>query len=235
MLIYAIIPARSGSKRFPNKNIYNFLKQPLFYHSIFFAKKLKFINKIVFSTDSKKYIKIAKKIPNLYIHKRKKYSSQDTSMEEDIIRDLKEYFLRSNIKLPDAFLWLRPTNPLRCVKSFRKAFKIFNNEKLTVMVVHKTDSRVFFEKGNFLKPVISIFKKKSMVRSQDVKPFYKIFSGEFFKFNKKIKKNFLGKKKKFVIAPKLTEYDIDDKIDLLTLDQMIKINLSKYKKYIHVK
>ena len=38
MLIYAIIPARSGSKRFPNKNIYNFLKQPLFYHSIFFAK-----------------------------------------------------------------------------------------------------------------------------------------------------------------------------------------------------
>ena len=81
-------------------------------------------------------------------------------MEEDIIRDLKEYCLRSNIKLPDAFLWLRPTNPLRCVKSFRKAFKIFNNEKLTVMVVHKTDSRVFFEKGTFVKFLISIFKKK---------------------------------------------------------------------------
>ena len=61
-LTYAIVPSRSGSKRFKNKNIYNFLNKPLFFHSINFAKKLSFVDKIIFSTDSEKYIKIAIKI-----------------------------------------------------------------------------------------------------------------------------------------------------------------------------
>ena len=60
LCLFTIIPARSGSKRFPNKNIHIFLNIPLFYHSIF-CKKLKFVKKIIFSTDSEKYIRIAKK------------------------------------------------------------------------------------------------------------------------------------------------------------------------------
>ena len=92
MSLHAIIPARSGSKRFSNKNITNFLNIPLFYHSIFFAKKLKFVKKIIFSTDNDKYIKIAKKIPNIIIHKRNIYASKDNSMEEDILFDLKRFY-----------------------------------------------------------------------------------------------------------------------------------------------
>ena len=69
MSIHAIIPARSGSKRFPDKNITSFLNIPLFYHSIFFAKKIKFVKKIIFSTDSEKYIRIAKKIPDIIIQR----------------------------------------------------------------------------------------------------------------------------------------------------------------------
>ena len=58
-----IIPARSGSKEIKNKNIYKLFKnETLLETSIKFAKKLKFIDKIIVSTDSRDYLKIAKKI-----------------------------------------------------------------------------------------------------------------------------------------------------------------------------
>ena len=42
--------------------IVTFAGKPLFYHSIYFAKKLKFISEIIFTSDSEKYKKMAKKI-----------------------------------------------------------------------------------------------------------------------------------------------------------------------------
>ena len=59
--LWVIIPARSGSKGIKNKNIKKFLNVPLLVHSINFAKKLKFVDKIFFSSDSKKYSDLARK------------------------------------------------------------------------------------------------------------------------------------------------------------------------------
>jgi CMP-N,N'-diacetyllegionaminic acid synthase len=61
-ILWAIIPARSGSVGLKNKNITSFLGKPLLAHSINFAKKLKFVDKILLSTDSQKYKKIGYKI-----------------------------------------------------------------------------------------------------------------------------------------------------------------------------
>ena len=60
--IIAVIPARSGSKRLPNKNIKNFNGYPLLYWSIIAAKKVKIIDKIYVSTNSLKIKKIAEKL-----------------------------------------------------------------------------------------------------------------------------------------------------------------------------
>ena len=78
-------------------------------------------------------------------------------------------------------------------------------------------------------------KSRSMIRSQECKPYFKIFSGEYFKFPKLINKNFLGKKRNFVIAPKFTDFDIDTKSDLNHLEIITKTSKKKYKKYIHSK
>ena len=113
MNIHAIIPARKGSKRFKNKNITKFMGIALFQHSINFATKLKFITTIIFSTDSKSYIRKVKKKSKIIIHPRSQLTSKDNSMEEDILYDLKKFYKKNKIELPDSILWLRPTSPLR--------------------------------------------------------------------------------------------------------------------------
>ena len=66
MKIYAIIPARSGSKGLPNKNISPILGKPLLSYSISFAKNIPSINRVFCSTDSSEYAEIAVKSIDLY-------------------------------------------------------------------------------------------------------------------------------------------------------------------------
>ena len=61
MNIVAIIPARSGSKSIKDKNIINYRGKPLIYHSISIALKSKLVDRVIVSTDSKKYANLAKK------------------------------------------------------------------------------------------------------------------------------------------------------------------------------
>ncbi len=235
MKIYAVIPARSNSKRFKNKNIQKLNKIPLFMHSINFAKKLKFIDKIIFTSDSNKYLNKIKNFKKLIKHRRSEKASRDKSMEEHIIKDLKKFFLIKNISIPDALLWLRPTHPLRSKKTFEKAFKLFLKYKKSVFVVHKVESRLFKQNEKYLIPANNLFKNRSMIRSQDCKPYFSIFSGEYFFFPKKFSKKFLSKKKMFVVSDKYTNVDIDNKRDLEILQNLISSNQKFYKKYLHDK
>jgi len=54
-VVWAIIPARSGSKGLKNKYIADLNGAPLIAHTIEFALKSEFFDKILLSTDSKKY------------------------------------------------------------------------------------------------------------------------------------------------------------------------------------
>ena len=58
--IIAVIPARSGSKSIPDKNIYMLNGYPLMAYSIRCALKSKRIDRVIVSTDSEKYASIAK-------------------------------------------------------------------------------------------------------------------------------------------------------------------------------
>ena len=125
---WAVIPARSGSKSLKNKNIKKFLKLPLIAHSILSAKKNKLIKKIIFSSDSKKYISIAKKYKCDFYNMRTKKNSGDFSTDFDVFHEIILNLRKKNINLPKFFVHLRPTNPLRKNKSITKAIKIFKEK-----------------------------------------------------------------------------------------------------------
>lgn len=228
-----IIPARKGSKGIKNKNITKFLNIPLLVHSINFAKKLNFVDKIFLSTDSPNYkligLKNGAEVPFL----RSRKASKSRSMEEDVIEDIRKKLLKYKEKLPDYLLWLRPTCPLRSVKTYIKAYNKFVKIKKSVCIVSRTDPRIFRSKDGKLFPLNENFKNKSMVRRQDCKPAFKIFYGEFFKFPKKKEKKFLGNDIYFVEQNELCKIDIDTPNDLSTYEKIIKLNKKKYAKFLH--
>ena len=60
MNIYAIIPARGGSKRLTNKNIYPLNGKPLMAYTIEACQKSKFITKTFVSSDSDEILEVTK-------------------------------------------------------------------------------------------------------------------------------------------------------------------------------
>ena len=233
-ITWAIIPARSGSKGFKDKNIYSFLGHPLIAHSILFAKKLSFIDKVVVSTDSDIYADIAKKYGAEVPFLRSEMASDDVSMEEHVLDDIFKQCKINEIEPPTNIVWLRPTHPLRSIDSFNDAKKIFDQSSYSVCVVTQEDPRVFSaSKDGFLIPLVKNFKDKSMIRRQDIDPFYRIFHGEFFKFPSKFNIKFLGDKIRYVVQSRYTVVDIDDLSDLEYSENLINKNIKKYEEFIH--
>jgi pseudaminic acid cytidylyltransferase len=60
MNIVAIIPARGGSKRMPNKNIKSFAGRPIISYSIKAAQETNLFDRIIVSTDSEAIAEVAK-------------------------------------------------------------------------------------------------------------------------------------------------------------------------------
>ena len=82
----AIIPARVGSKRLPEKNIKLFFKKPILSYSIYAAKKSNLFDKIIVSTDSIKLKKIAEDFgADVPFLRPKKYSGDFSHFNESII------------------------------------------------------------------------------------------------------------------------------------------------------
>ncbi|MDC0031792.1 acylneuraminate cytidylyltransferase family protein [Candidatus Pelagibacter sp.] len=128
--IIAIIPARSGSKRLPNKNIKTFNGYPLLYWSIAAAKKVKIIDEIYVSTDSLKIQKIATKYGALVPFLRpKKYSTDNSTSEKLILHLLKN--LKYSI---DYLILLQPTSPLRNYKDIETSLKISIKKRIKSLV-----------------------------------------------------------------------------------------------------
>ena len=69
---WVFITARSGSKTIKNKNIKLLNGLPLVAYSLITARKLRFVKKIVFTSDSKKYHQLSRKYAQLENHLRSK-------------------------------------------------------------------------------------------------------------------------------------------------------------------
>ena len=144
MLIYAIIPARKGSKGIKDKNIIKINNKPLIQYSIDVAQNSKFIDKIIVSSDSKKYLKIASLNSDIIQHLRPKNISLDNSNDIEFFLHCIKFLKKSKINLPDLFIHLRPTTPLRDVNIVDKAIKIMVNAKnSSLRSVHETSSSVY--------------------------------------------------------------------------------------------
>ena len=128
-LINVLIPARSGSKRLPCKNIKLMCGKPLIAWSIQAAKKSSYVNKIFVSTDSKEIAEISKNHGALVPRLRDKSLSQDDTTSYDTALDFSEYF--NHNEDDGEMLLIQPTSPLRFFNHINSLMKMVrdNNSK----------------------------------------------------------------------------------------------------------
>ena len=81
--VYGLVPARSGSKGLPDKNIREIDGHPLMAYAIAYGKRLN-LDRVLVSTDSEKYEKLAVKYGAECPYLRSYKASTDTAREEDI-------------------------------------------------------------------------------------------------------------------------------------------------------
>ena len=126
---YAIIPARSGSKGIKDKNLSELGGHPLISYSIALAKMTKGIEKVVVSTDSDVYAKVAKKYGAEIPFIRPEHLSQDNSTDYDFMSHAVEWFDENSNTSPEFWIHLRPTTPLREVSIVEKAMALIYERK----------------------------------------------------------------------------------------------------------
>ena len=131
--IVALIPARSGSKGIPNKNIKLICGLPLIAFSIAVAKKSKLIDRVIVSTDSQEYADIAIKYGAEVPFIRPASISGDSSTDIQFIDHAISWFEDNESFVPKFIAHLRPTTPIRSYKVVDDALRGFINSKFTAL------------------------------------------------------------------------------------------------------
>jgi CMP-N-acetylneuraminic acid synthetase len=165
MKTIAIIPARGGSKRLPNKNILSFGGIPLIAHSILYAQKNKsIIDEIYVSTNDEAIKKIA-------LH----YGVKVIDRPENLCGDLEptvsalRHVLESIEQDVENVILLQATNPLRPQNLLAAAFEVYQKGNYdSLFTVSRNHQKLGKIEGTKFVP----FNYEVGQRSQDLEPLY---------------------------------------------------------------
>ncbi len=230
--IWAIVPARSGSKGLPNKNIKLLAGKPLIAHAIDFAMRSGMFEKVLLSTDSEEYAEIGKRYGAWVPFLRGTSAAQDDSMEEDILADLDHNLNTLRIDPPDIIVWLRPTFPFRSNADLSKAIAMLNGDLDSVRMVTNGEPRLYGERDGLLEAQFDDH-GRSMIRRQDMPLSYKVYHTDVFWY-KNISKGaqFLGVRVAALLIHKLCAMDIDGKDDFEIVEALMMADSSLIAEYI---
>jgi len=112
-LILALIPARSGSKGVPRKNVKNLCGLPLIAYTLQEAKKSKYIGRIVVSTDNRDIATIAQTYGAEIPFMRPLELAQDNVAEIAVIQHALQWMQENENYTPEIVVVLRATAPLK--------------------------------------------------------------------------------------------------------------------------
>ena len=125
MKILAVIPARCGSKGFPNKNIAKIKGKTLLEWAVKVGLDCDSINDVYISTDCNKYENIAKKAGAKSLGLRPKELASDSSKTIDVIIDL----LNNLEETYDYLVLLQPTSPIRTSEDIKNMIELVEKSK----------------------------------------------------------------------------------------------------------
>lgn len=215
MRAYAIIPARSGSRGLPDKNILPVDGHPLLAYSVAFGKRLP-VERVLLSTDSERYAEIGRGYGAECPALRSAEASTHTAMEPDILADLDATLPLLGIPLPDIWVWLKPTSPFRSLAAVVEAIGVLRArpDVDAVRIVSEADARLHrINAEGWLEPLLESWDptRSKMLRSEFPKVYHP-FNLEVFRHEgwRQRRGLFIGRRVHPIILPRITGLDIDD-------------------------
>jgi CMP-N,N'-diacetyllegionaminic acid synthase len=140
----AIIPARAGSKRIPNKNIKKFSGKPLIVHTIEHALAASYIDRVIVDTDSEDIAEIVRENGAEVPFFRPANLAQDTSLVIDNIIYTLNKLKEDESYNPTHVIILQTTSPLREVEDIDKCWDLMQRSNATtVLTVCSTHPRLY--------------------------------------------------------------------------------------------
>jgi len=138
--VLAIIPARGGSKRLPEKNIKALCGKPLIAWSIEQARGCDDIDRIVVSTEDENIAKVAKQFGAEVPFIRPLELATDTASTIDVISHAIDWLEEKESYRPEYIVLLQATSPLRVVEDIKGAIQTLKEKYAQAVVsVCETD------------------------------------------------------------------------------------------------
>lgn len=180
MKILALIPARGGSKRIPNKNIRELGGKPLINWSIEAAQGIPEIVDILVSTDSETIAEVARRAGALVPWLRPPELATDTATSIDVCLHALDWYEAEKGPV-DGLMLLQPTSPFRTRETIQTGIALFQKHDLRpVIAFSPAESHpmwCFRIEGNKLQPFLG--DAGLAMRSQDLPPAY-VINGTFY-------------------------------------------------------
>jgi N-acylneuraminate cytidylyltransferase len=129
MKILCVIIARGGSQRVPNKNIRSLAGRPLLAYSIEAAKRSRYVNRVIVSTDSDAIADVAATEGAEVPFRRPTEISQGHSTELQAMEHALGWLRDREAYEPDLVVLLRPTSPLRTTATIDRAIELLMNDR----------------------------------------------------------------------------------------------------------
>lgn len=178
--VLALIPARSGSKNPPNKNILPFRGRPLVVHSIEYALAASdCVGRVIVSTDSERIAQISLEAGAEVPFMRPAEYAGDLSTDQEVFRHALEWLDEHEGYQPDLIVQLRPTSPLRPPGLIQRGVALLQahpeaDSLRTVVPAPHTPYKMWNLDGDYLYPLLThpTFREPYNMPRQSLPPVY---------------------------------------------------------------
>lgn len=228
MEVLAVIPARSGSKTVVHKNIRDLNGKPMIAYSVEHAKRAKFVTRVIVSTDSEDYAKIAREYGGETPFLRPLELAADYSTDYEVFEHALTYLKQKEGYVPDIVVQLRPTYPIRDSRDIDRMIKLLmeHPEADSVRCIAPAKEiayKMWTEQDGVLKPILTDIKEAyNMPRQQLPQIYYQNACIDVFRTDTVLqKKSMTGD---VILGYKMEHnFDIDTEADFVRAEQYLKL------------
>lgn len=134
MSIFAIIPARGGSKRVPRKNILSLAGKPMIAWTIESALQATGLDRVIVSTDDAEIAEVSRSCGAEAPFLRPVEMASDEAKSTDVVLHVLDWLEQHGESIPTFILLLQPTSPLRTSEDIEAGITLQIEKKANAVV-----------------------------------------------------------------------------------------------------